>query len=112
MKNWINLKLEKKVDKTHDELADKITKKASVETVQESLERIARLEKELNKSREKSFKDDLIKEAYIKRLNLLIHGLTENFSHPWETRDETLKIFNSFFGEWLKNNRSFIYSCH
>ena len=95
-------KLEKKIDKTHDELADKITEKASVETVQESLERIARLEKELNKSREKSFKDDLTKEAYSKRLNLLIHGLTENFSHLWETRDETLKIFNSFLVNGLK----------
>ena len=82
-----NEKLEKRFDKTHDELADKITEKASVETVQKSLERIARLEKELNKSREKSFKDDLTKEAYSKRLNLLIHSLTENFSHPWKTRD-------------------------
>ena len=45
-------KLEKKVDKTHDELADKITEKVSVETVQESLERIARLEN-LKKSHSK-----------------------------------------------------------
>ena len=75
-------KLEEKVDKTHDKLADKITKKASVETVQESLERIARLEKELNKSREKSCKGNLTREAYSKRLNLLIHGLAENLRQP------------------------------
>ena len=89
-------KLEEKVGGTRDKLADKITEKTSVETVRESLERIVRLEKELNKSREKSCKNDLIREAYSKRLNLLIHGIAENLSHPWETKDKTFKIFKFF----------------
>ena len=84
--------LEEKFDRAHDELADKITKKASVKIVQEYVERIVKLEKELNKSIEKSRKDDLTKQAYCKKLNFLIHGQAKNPSHAWETRDESLKI--------------------
>ena len=54
-------KQEEKVDRTHNELMDKTTKKVSVKTVQESLEKTVKFEKDLNKSTKKSCKNDLIK---------------------------------------------------
>ena len=47
-------------------------------------------------------KEALIKESYSKRLNLLIHGVQENNDSLWETRDNTIDIFNHFLLEALK----------
>ena len=44
----------------------------------------------------------MAKEAYSKRLNLLVHGLPESMDSAWETREETIQVFNKFMIEGLK----------
>ena len=45
----------------------------------------------------------LMKESYKKRMNILIHGLDENFNLAWETaRDATKAIIYKFMKEGLK----------
>ena len=66
----------------------------------------------IDKSREKSCKEDRIREAYNKRLNFLIHDLAENPIRLWEIRDETLKIFNSFLVDGLKITHTLPNSSH
>ena len=40
-----------------------------------------------------------MQESYDKRLNILIHGLDENPTHPWEKVDETRKIVENFMSD-------------
>ena len=40
-----------------------------------------------------------MQESYDKSFNILFHGLEENSSSAWETRDETFKILQNFMKE-------------
>ena len=83
-------KLEDKVEKQQKSFSEKIFKKANIE-VSTLKQKVEKLENEL-KFRENQRKQETAKEAYSKRLNLLLHGSTES-ANPWEKR------------RLLKNNR-------
>ena len=44
----------------------------------------------------------VMQESNDKRLNILIHGLDENRTHPWEKVDETGKIVENFMSDGLQ----------
>ena len=41
-------------------------------------------------------------EAYSKRLNILVHGIEEHHTNPWETREETLTKLNKVLSDGLR----------
>ena len=45
-------------------------------------------------------KNTVMQESYAKRLNILVHGITEDY--PWEKREETVTKFQSFLKDGLK----------
>ena len=47
-------------------------------------------------------RDKLSNEAYSKRLNILIHGIEEHSTNPWETREETRTKLNNFLMDGLR----------
>ena len=59
------------------------------------------MENELKFSVQKQRKQETAKEAYSKRLNLLMHGLTES-TNPWENREETVEKYEKFVSDGLK----------
>ena len=74
------------------DLETKVEAKVSKEDYYELLARVESLEKQ-----------DLNREAYSKRMNLLIHGLDEKV---WETKAETRNILTKFMDDGLKIDSS------
>ena len=60
------------------------------------------LENQFKKQIESVYEENLMKETYDKRLNLLIHGLEESETNAWETKDQTTKIFHDFLTKGLQ----------
>ena len=81
-KKIVNLEQSKTNAKSFDELAERVQK---LEAFKHDLK-----------------KEELMRESYSKRLNLLIHGLEEKKESVWETRIETQEIFNRFLFDGLK----------
>jgi len=54
----------------------------------------------------KTKQDQIAKDTYSKRFNLLIHGLKENKDKAWETREEMEEIFLKFLTEGLGLSRN------
>jgi len=50
------------------------------------------------------FKENIMRESYNKRLNILVHGIDENSDGNFETKTETKKIFDEFLKEALNIN--------
>ena len=48
--------------------------------------------------------DEIVKEAYNKRLNLLVHGVSESVDNIWESREVTLQLFIQLMTQGLKLN--------
>ena len=94
--------LEGRVNTKHAELTVEVAKKAPAEEVRILTDRIQKLELELKNYHEAKFKNEVAKEAYSKRLNLLVHGLPESMDSAWETREETIQVFNKFMIEGLR----------
>ena len=46
-------------------------------------------------------KESVLREAYSKRMKLLIHGLGEKEGSEWETREETEGIYDKFLSNAL-----------
>ena len=44
----------------------------------------------------------VMRESYEKRMNILIHGLPENFTSAWETRETTKSVIYQFMRDGLK----------
>ena len=44
----------------------------------------------------------VMRESYEKRMNILIHGLSENFTSAWETRETTKSVIYQFMRDGLK----------
>ena len=76
--------------------------KRAAEEVQILTDRIQKLELELKNYHKAKFKNEVAKEAYSKRLNPLVHGLPERMDSAWETREETIQVFNKFMIEGLR----------
>ena len=91
--------LEGRVNTKHAELT---VEKAPAEEVQILTDRIQKLELELKNYHEAKFKNEEAKEAYSKRLNLLVHGLPERMDSAWETREEIIQVFNKLMIEGLR----------
>ena len=106
--------LEEKLDKYDDNIAEfnerlakqdnkiknisnDLEEKVFLTDCHELRDRIARLEFERNEAN----KLELQRESYSKRLNYLIHGLEEVGSSAWETKTQTLDIFNKFMTDGL-----------
>ena len=94
-------KLEDKVENQYETFSEKIFKKADIEEVSIVKKQVEKLENELKFSIQKQRKQETAKEAYSKRLNLLIHGLTES-TNPCEKREETVEKYEKFVSDGLK----------
>ena len=44
----------------------------------------------------------VMRKSYEKRMNILIHGLAENFTSAWETRETTKSVIHQFMRNGLK----------
>ena len=62
------------------------------------------LENQFKKQMELIYEENLMKEMYDKRLNLLIHGLEESAASTWETKEQTTQIFHEFLSKGLDIN--------
>ena len=94
--------LEGRVNTKHAELTVEVAKKTPAEEVKILTDRIQKLELKLKNYHEAKFKNEVAKEAYSKRLNLLVHRLPERMDSAWETREETIQVFNEFMIEGLR----------
>ena len=94
-------KLEDKVEYQQETFSEKIFKKADIEEVSILKKQVEKLANELKFSVQKQRKQKTAKEAYIKRLNLLIHGLTKS-TNSWEKRKETEEKYKKFVSDGLK----------
>ena len=74
-----------KQEKLISELETELDSKIPYQDHYDLLGRIESLEKEA-----------VQREAYSKRMNLLIHGIDEKTDNVWETKAETTEIFNKF----------------
>ena len=63
--------------------------------------RLKDCQKQILESRIENRKESLRNEMYSKRLNILIHGLEENTSSAWETKETTEKMVYNFLNEAL-----------
>ena len=106
--------LEEKLDKYDDNIAEfnerlakqehkiknisnDLEEKVSLTDYHKLRDRIASLEFEKKEAK----KLELQQESYSKRLNLLTHGLGEVGSSAWETKTQTLNVFNKFMTDGL-----------
>ena len=56
-----------------------------------------------NEDIKKQVKHELLsRDLYCKRFNYIIHGIDENPSNEWETRDQTEWLFRKFLNEGLR----------
>ena len=60
----------------------------------------------VQENHQRNRKENLKNEAYSKRFNILIHGLKEQDSHDWETREKTEKTVREFFHNALNIKNS------
>ena len=80
-----------RITKIENQLTKKINGLADIE------KRLSILEKKEEKRQDES----VMKKSYEKRFNILIHGLEEDHSSAWESRQETLQIIHKFMREGL-----------
>ena len=88
--NLVEQKLEKKCQEFESALSTAV-----------STPHLEALEAKFNNFVESINADQLMREAYEKRLNILIHGLPEK-DNAWETREKTRIVFDNFLREGLK----------
>ena len=88
--NLVEQKLEKKCQEFESALSTAVSKP-----------HLEALEAKFNNFVESINADQLMREAYEKRLNILIHGLPEK-DNAWETREKTRIVFDNFLREGLK----------
>ena len=102
---------------TFDEYEEKINKiaekKADVSKLEdlkkrcdEQEQKIAELTDETKYYIEATKRDQLSRDAYNKRFNLLVHGSEENPDNDWETRAQTNSIIQNFLTEALQLEKS------
>ena len=94
------LQLEEKVKERQNFLTVEIDNKASSDELNQLKVKIQDLERKLELTEETKTKEQASKDAYSKRLNILVHGISES-SNAWETNEETLNVFNKFMAEGL-----------
>ena len=94
------MQIEEKVKERQDFLTVEIDNKASSDELNQLKVKIQDLERNLELIEETTTKEQASKEAYSKRLNILVHGISES-SNTWETNEETLNVFNKFMAEGL-----------
>ena len=61
---------------------------------------------QLDQERANAKQDKVAREAYSKKLNLLVHGIEESIKEVWETKQSTLEKFDLFLKNGLKVSRS------
>ena len=92
--------LDKKFTNKCEELEATLVSKASTERLHELAAKIKQLEGDLAAAKS----DEIVKEAYNKRLNLLVHGVPESVHNIWELREVTLQLFIQLITQGLKLN--------
>ena len=90
------------LNEKYDEIKSALDNKASVDLFKRLKLRVEQLEQE----RANAKQDEVAREAYSKRLNLLIHGIEESLEEIWETKQSTLEKFDRFLENGLKISRS------
>ena len=86
----------------YGELKSALDNKASVDLFKRLKLRVEQLEQE----RANAKQDEVAREAYSKRLNLLLHDIEESIQEVWETKQSTLEKFDQFLKNGLKICRS------
>ena len=94
-------KLEDKVGNQQETFSEKIFKKMDIQEVSVMKKQVEKLENELKFRVQKERKQETVKEACNKLLNLLIHSLNES-TNPWKKREETVKKYEKFVSNGLK----------
>ena len=89
--------LDKKLTKRSDELEIKINQKVDMALFHQLQEKVQKLLKEQNLTKLQSKRKQISKEAYSKRLNLLVHGLVEDESVAWEKKRRNRSYFKQIF---------------
>ena len=82
----------KGLNEKHDKLKSAPDNKASVNLFKRLKLRVEQLEQE----RANAKQDEVAREAYSKRLNLLVHGIEESIEEVWENKQSTLEKFDQF----------------
>ena len=90
------------LNEKYGELKSALDNKASVDLFKRLKLRVEQLEQE----RANAKQDEVAREAYSKRLNLLVHGIEESKEEVWETKQSTLDKFDQFLENGLKICRS------
>jgi len=93
-------KIDRKLSKHINDLENEMDHKVNLRDFEDLKQRVSDLEKQQESDR-KARLEQLNKDAYSKRFNLIIHGLEENKNKPWETREKTEAIFAKFLFEGL-----------
>ena len=88
--NEVEEKFDEKYNKLEAQLNDKVSQKE-----------FSDLEKQFKKQMELIYEENLMKEMYDKRLNLLIHGIEESVASTWESKEQTIQIFQEFLSQGL-----------
>ena len=92
--------LDKKFTNKCEELEATPVNIASTECLHEIAAKIEQLEGDLAAAKS----DEIVKEAYNKQLNLLVHGVPESVDNIWESREVTLQLFIQLMTQGLKLN--------
>ena len=93
---------EEKIDKIVEKKADVSKLEDLKKRCDEQEQKIAELTDETKNYIEAIKREQLSRDAYNKRFNLLVHGLEENPDNDWETRTQTNSIFRNFLTEALQ----------
>ena len=88
--NEVEEKFDEKYNKLEAQLNDKVSQKD-----------FSDLEKQFKKQMELIYEENLMKEMYDKRLNLLIHDIEESVASTWESKEQTIQIFQEFLSQGL-----------
>ena len=92
------------LNEKYDKLKSALDSKASVDLFKRLKLRVEQLEQE----RANAKQDEVAREAYSKRLNLLVHSIEESIGEVWETKQSTSEKFDQFLENGLKICRSYI----
>ena len=104
----LELSLQKKAETTEfldlkiqvEDLAKQRVEEREVMIKQQQM--ITQLTNQLQGYKQTTERENLSREAYSKRFNLLVHGLEEDQTNPWENRTVTENLLKKFFIQGLK----------
>ena len=90
-----------KIESTLNKRIEKLDNKVKYVPTQDDLIKLENRVKQIEQTLKINKKEELLRELYSKRLNILIHGLIES-KKAWETTTQTKTVLTKFFTEGLE----------